>query len=168
MKLFQIDSGHHSVKFFLVVAAVAGSRPWLIVTQQTWPVTTLCYIALHHRLPFTSQLHTSYKASWPLTRAPVSIMIQLVTQTKYSFSRVKVKMNFPGSSLCDSRGGRLWLPETSGPWGPPAHPPWGFLRPWPVLPVHQCPRTQDIRVGIQEGQPQAQQGGVPLTEGPHI
>ena len=51
-----------------------------------------------------------------------------------------------------------------GSWGPSSHPQRGFLRSWPVLPVHQCPRTQDIR----EGQPQQQQGGLTLTKGLHI
>ena len=37
-----------------------------------------------------------------------------------------------------------------------------------LLPVHQRAGTRHLRVGVQEGQPRAQQGGVPLTEGPHF
>ena len=37
-----------------------------------------------------------------------------------------------------------------------------------LLPVHQRAGTRHLRGGVQEGQPRAQQGGVPLTEGPHF
>ena len=70
-------------------------------------------------------------------------------------------------------GGRVRLPPTtrSRPCWTPPHPPtwrrWQLCRGQP-LPVHQCPSAQDLWVGLQEGQPPPQQGGVPQPEGPHI
>jgi hypothetical protein len=37
-----------------------------------------------------------------------------------------------------------------------------------LLPVHQRARARHLRMGIQAGRARAQQGGVPLTEGPHL